>query len=616
MIATASLGWQLHLLRRSDLVDGLPTANYGMADLNTPITNTDINIQTTWNLVDPSDMEAYPQSIYDGGKCMLAYQPNAINCTAGLSGPQSGVECKMKVITAHLFGIEQAVTECGFLTKASGAKPYPPGGAQPDSACGKWAALASELTGDFTAALKNVIHFVETFDFSDLMSAYNNIKNFFENLASGVLQHPSIQCLQTKVEALLSPILQEDLLWVGYNKMDPQNNGQAFAYYIGCDGELLSRVGHPSLVSDRRRRKLEEWRRLEEGQGADASSTSTDSGGEGNGGGGGDTGGSDGDGGGDQGDSSPPPSPPAIPLASGTGQMQLSRWATGFTFLLNTFLEPVAAISRCNGQAENKATPCTMEFHKYNYDYTPNNQYMGCRNEDGSNMTAEEAMTMCTSITLDFGNSGKDASLAVAIKVPSGISNIAYDAGVTERQGMYTDGQYLTVSFTGMTTEHVAGTNLGTGDGAPQIPDPLGIPLDKAVGAIPVPKQVSALSSLLASPEDRIHVLMAPILQTRAAESRDTLQAKLLGKNLFTPKEINVRPGQRSWVQKGWRTRPHYKGKRFLKWKAQTNPACGFATAAPAGDNVRRHARLQGTRFLLVSTDGAHHLQATASGAR
>ena len=31
---------------------------------------------------------------------------------------------------------------------------------------------------------KNVIHFVETFDFSDLMSAYNNIKNFFASCSS------------------------------------------------------------------------------------------------------------------------------------------------------------------------------------------------------------------------------------------------------------------------------------------------------------------------------------------------------------------------------------------------------------------------------------------------
>ena len=107
----------------------------------------------------------------------------------------------------------------------------------------------------------------------------------------------------------------------------------------------------------------------------------------------------------------------------------------------------------------------------------------------------------------DGGDSDYNAtSLAVKMYVPSGVSNIAYDAAVAQRQGYYTDGRYLTHSFSGMTTENVAGTAAAHGEGGPHLPD-FG---SKTLGNIE-----KLVDSFLGSAEDRIHTLVraAPIFK-------------------------------------------------------------------------------------------------------
>ena len=70
-------------------------------------------------------------------------------------------------------------------------------------------------------------------------------------------------------------------------------------------------------------------------------------------------------------------------LTPGIGVMRLGAWAKGFTFMLNTFLEPVAVIARCEGEASGGHDPCKMEYHRYSYDYTENNRFQGCYDYNG-----------------------------------------------------------------------------------------------------------------------------------------------------------------------------------------------------------------------------------------
>ena len=526
-------GWQLHLMKHSDLMD-----NYQALESGSSIEHTHITIQTTYNLRNPFDLQAYPQELYSGGKCMLAFQPNALNCT-GLSGV--GFECKMGLLRAHVMAIDTAIGECTIGGKASGRHPFPEGGATSSSACGQWAALAHELDSDFTAALDDVIHFFTSGNVNYIIHAVEAVMTFVRTLIGGVYLHPQIQCLIRKASHAQHFTMQEDLLWVGYSKMDRDSNGQSFAYYVGCDGELLGRVGDIDAASARRRRRLAQsqsggtapswsWRRAEQvrlyeeemkarrltDSGNDRSDNGNDRSDNGN-----DQ--SDNDG---EGDGGPSPPLPAPPLMGGLGQMQLSKWATGFTFMLNTFLEPVAVIARCDGEANGRTQPCATEYHKYFFKYTENNQYMGCESESDANLTDAQARSACTGIRLDFSGAaaGDGGSLAVSIKVPPAISGIGYDASVTPQEGYYADGRYLVVSFSGMTTEHVAGTNEDQGEGQ-------GVGPHLSVGS-------SLVGKFLGSPEDRIHTLIAPILQTHAGESIDSLEAQLLGINLFTPKEI------------------------------------------------------------------------------
>lgn len=189
----------------------------------------------------------------------------------------------------------------------------------------------------------------------------------------------------------------------------------------------------------------------------------------------------------------------------------------------------------------------------------------------GGCWTTMPAPQLCSNIQLEFkdltqqphynthvNSQGTGTSLAVAVVVPGGISNIAWDAATTGRKGTELDGRYLTVSFTSAVQAQVSSVIGGTapqqkGNGGPtknekQLeenakPDetdgteedekdegdetedpspPAPAAADGNSGALGDLDQVnSALGSPLGNldingPEDRVHILRAPILQARS----------------------------------------------------------------------------------------------------
>ena len=648
-----NLGYQVHLLKRSDVMNAGGT----LKDLeNAPdIYHGEVKIQGTFNTWNKLDLTAHPFDEYENNKCMLAYQPNAINCTTGAPNWQ---KCKMNLILVHFLAWEKQIVECGLLGKADGKWPFPEGGAPPESACGRWSAIFKDIREDFARMLDETIKFLTSGNFHYFFNAIGTLKDFFGSLMNSfadIYAHPTTQCIFTKVSALAQRTSFEDLLWVGYSKMDENSMGQAFAYYIGCDGEVLGRYDHMSLIDVqmdlvtligrqslhsvlRRRRHLEEarsdgalgvltsalappsqhlppfppsspsappppplsdaelWEELAQEEeernaklpGAQSRRLATGKGSGGRTSGCGSTGmapsppprdepsnawgdgtmddfsttesndfsGSFSNAGGLTGEGcnpfGGPPPPPPLEINKGKGQVLLDAHATGFTFMLNTFLEPVIVIARCPGEADDEAQDCRQEYHKYAYNYSKNNAYMGCRKDgtpkkEGKPMTDVEVRERCDSIVLDF-EKPKKASLAVAIQTPPGLSNIAYDWSVAKRVANgYTDGRFLVASFSGQTVADAPGTSAGKGPGGPKTG------IDSSVDDF--------ISDFLGAPEDRIHTMVKPILQNRFAESRDQLSAAIFGIDLFTPVQITCDLAKGPGCKKGGDMDKKSKGK-------------------------------------------------------